>query len=404
MMRVLLINGVCGIRSTGRICTDIAEKLAADGHEVKIAYGREAVPEKYKKYAVNIETSFGVKVHGLKARLFDSAGFGSKNSTLKFIEWIKDYNPDVIHLHNLHGYYINIEILFNFLRTFNKKIIWTLHDCWAFSGHSALCDAVDCTKWKTGCHNCPQLKEYPKSFIDKSKNNWEKKRTLLAGIKNLSIVTPSNWLASFVKESFLGKYPIEVIPNGIDTNQFYPTNNNFKALHKIEDKYMILGVASTWNTLKGYFDFLELSKKLDKECCLVMVGLSKKQLKERPANIIGIERTNSVKELAEIYSSADIFLNLTYCDNYPTVHLEAVCCGTPVISYATGGCNESMLGFGDTVKKGDLDKVIEKINEYRFGQTPIPNFSKSLADNNTAISRYVKLYSAQNKPDLIHRS
>lgn len=184
-MKVLMINVVCGIRSTGRICTDIADALTAQGHEVKIAYGRETVPEKYQKYAVKIGSDFGVKLHGLRARLFDGAGFGSKSDTKKFIEWVKEFDPDVIHLHNIHGYYINIEVLFDCLRTCGKKIIWTLHDCWAFTGHSALCDAVQCTKWKKGCKKCPQIKEYPKSYIDRSKKNWIKKELCFQKFRGL---------------------------------------------------------------------------------------------------------------------------------------------------------------------------------------------------------------------------
>ena len=150
-MKVLMINSVCGIRSTGRICTDIAEELEKQGHDVKIAYGRETVPEKYQKYAVRIGTDLDVKLHGIKTRLFDRHGFGSKRATKKFIKWVEEYDPDVIHLHNLHGYYINIKILFDYLKKANKKVVWTLHDCWAFTGHCTHFDFVGCNKWKCKC-------------------------------------------------------------------------------------------------------------------------------------------------------------------------------------------------------------------------------------------------------------
>ena len=205
-MKVLMINVVCGIRSTGRICTDLATALEAQGHEVKIAYGRENVPEQFQKYAVRIGTDLDVKLHGLRARLLDGAGFGSKRATKKFIEWVKEYDPDVIHLHNIHGYYINVEVLFKYLKSCSKKIIWTLHDCWAFTGHSAYCDAVQCDRWKTGCYECPQISEYPRSVVDRSKLNWKKKREMFTGIPNMILVTPSQWLAGLVKESFLNKY------------------------------------------------------------------------------------------------------------------------------------------------------------------------------------------------------
>ena len=357
-----MINVVCGIRSTGRICTDLAAALEADGHEVKIAYGREIVPEQFAKYAVRIGTDFDVKMHALKARLADGAGFGSKHTTKAFVKWIKEYNPDVIHLHNLHGYYINIEILFDYLKTCQKKIIWTLHDCWSFTGHSAYCDAIGCEKWQSGCNKCPQIKEYPKSVIDNSKRNWEKKRKIFSNIPNMTIVTPSKWLAELVKKSFLGDYPIKVIHNGIDTSQFKPLKNDFKKIHGIEDKFMVLGVATAWNDMKGYADFLKLSDMLDDDCKLVMVGLTDEQINRLPPKILGIKRTASVEELAYIYSAADVFVNLSYCENYPTVNLEARACQTPVITYNTGGSPESAGNDAVIVERGDLSAVTEQIN------------------------------------------
>ena len=357
-----MINVVCGIRSTGRICTDLAAALEADGHEVKIAYGREIVPEQFAKYAVRIGTDFDVKMHALKARLADGAGFGSKHTTKAFVKWIKEYNPDVIHLHNLHGYYINIEILFDYLKTCQKKIIWTLHDCWSFPGHSAYSDAIGCEKWQSGCNKCPQIKEYPKSVIDNSKRNWEKKRNIFSNIPNMTIVTPSKWLAELVKKSFLGDYPIKVIHNGIDTSQFKPLKNDFKKIHGIEDKFMVLGVATAWNDMKGYADFLKLSDMLDDDCKLVMVGLTDEQINRLPPKILGIKRTASVEELAYIYSAADVFVNLSYCENYPTVNLEARACQTPVITYNTGGSPESAGNDAVIVERGDLSAVTEQIN------------------------------------------
>ena len=219
-MKILIINVVCGIKSTGRICTDIAEELENAGHTVRIAYGRDRVPDKYKKYAVRVGNDFDVSLHALKSRLFDSAGFESRFVTGRFIKWMESYDPDIIHLNNLHGYYINVEILFNYLKHSGKKIIWTLHDCWAFSGHSALCDADGCEKWKEGCGRCPQKAMYPKTYIDRSAHNWRKKKELFTGIENLSIVVPSHWMEENIKASFLKEYPVTVINNGIDTEIF----------------------------------------------------------------------------------------------------------------------------------------------------------------------------------------
>ena len=363
-MKILMINSVCGIRSTGRICTDLADALTEQGHTVKIAYGREEVPDKYKKYAHRIGSDLDVKLHGVRARLLDESGFGSKKATIKFIQWVKKYDPDVIHLHNIHGYYINIEVLFDYLRTCGKKIIWTLHDCWAFTGHSALCDGINCERWEKGCYKCPNLREYPKSFTDYSKINWFKKRKLFTKIPNLTIVTPSHWLAGLVKRSFLKAYPVTVIHNGIDTSQFYPMKSDFRKRYGIEDKFILLGVASSWNEMKGLSDYIKLAKMLDDSYRVVLVGLSKDQFKSVPRNIICIERTNNVKELACVYSAADLFLNLSYCENYPTVNLEAIACGTPVITYDTGGSGESAVSYGVVVQQGmisEIKSIVERL-------------------------------------------
>lgn len=356
-----MINVVCGIRSTGRICTDIATTLEAQGHEVKIAYGREGVPEQFQKYAVRIGSDFDVWLHGLKARLFDGCGFGSKKATKKFIEWIKEYNPDVIHLHNIHGYYINIEVLFEYLRFCGKKIVWTLHDCWAFTGHAAYCEIVNCEKWKTSCYNCPKIRDYPASIIDFSKKNWERKKEIFSGIPNLILITPSNWLANLVRCSYLAHYDVRVIHNGIDISVFRSTKNDIKRRLGIENKKMILGVAALWEQRKGLLDFYELSKELDDDFRIVLVGLSNKQIKGLPQKIIGIERTNSAKELAELYSAADVYVNLTYEDNYPTTNLESIACGTPVVTYDTGGCGECIKDRGCIVKKGNIRGIVDQI-------------------------------------------
>ena len=384
-----MVNVVCGIRSTGRICTDLADALAEQGHEVKIAYGRETVPEKYQKYAVRISTDLDVKFHGIKARLFDACGFGSKRATEKFIEWVKEYDPDVIHLHNIHGYYINIEVLFDYLRTCGKKIIWTLHDCWSFTGHSAYCDAINCKRWIEGCYKCPQTEEYPKSLIDRAKRNWNRKKRIFTDIPNLTIVTPSNWLASLVKQSFLKESPVQVIHNGIDTSQFHPMENNFKSDYGIEDAMMLLGVSTSWDDMKGYSDYLKLADMLGEGYKVVLVGLTKEQKEKLPANVIGIERTNSVRELVQIYSAADLFVNLSYCENYPTVNLEAIACGTPVLTYRTGGSPESACG-GIVIKRGDLDAVVKELKKLKNQILQVPSETADI-DTQIAVNLYLRV-------------
>lgn len=384
-----MINSVCGIRSTGRICTDLADALTAQGHEVKIAYGRETVPEKSRKYAVRIGSNTDNKLHGLRSRLFDDTGFGSKRATKRFIEWVKSYDPDVVHLHNIHGYYINIELLFRYLAEAEKPVIWTLHDCWSFTGHCAYFDYAECDRWKTGCHNCPQKKEYPSSMLaDRSKKNWEAKKKLFTAVKDMVFVTPSEWLAEILGQSYFGKYPVKVINNDIDLSVFRPTEGDFREKNGLTGKKMLLGVASVWDRRKGLKDYIKLSEKLDDNYRIVLVGLSEEQIKQLPENVIGISRTNNTKELAEIYTAADYFLNLTYEDNYPTVNLEAQACGTPVISYRTGGSTESAVRFGTVVEKGAVGDVLKLLQSS-------PEFEKSLdfeESRGHAVEKYMELY------------
>lgn len=365
-MKVLMVNSVCGIRSTGRICTDLADELMAQGHEVKIAYGRESVPKKYQKCAVRIGSDLEVGLNALKARFFDNEGLNAVRATRKFIAWVKCYDPDVIHLHNIHGYYLNYKILFEYLRTCGKKVVWTLHDCWAITGHTAYCDAVCCDKWKNGCDRCPQIKEYPKAFIDRSKRNWELKKKILTAIPGMTLITPSHWLMELVKQSFLCDYPVKVIHNGIDTSSFARQPERiFKLQHGVEGKKLVLGVASTWDENKGYSDFLEIATLLGEDYQVLLVGLTEKQKANLPMNVMGIEKTNGVKELAQIYSEADCLLNLSKTENYPTVNIEAMCCGTPVITYDVGGSRESVESAGGiVVEKSDLVGIVRAIKSH----------------------------------------
>lgn len=358
-MKVLLINSVCGIRSTGRICTEIAAELEAQGHEVKIAYGREQVPEKVKKYAVRIGTDWDVRAHGVLSRVFDAHGLGSKRATSVFLKWAEDYHPDLLWLHNIHGYYINYEMLFAWIKKHPEmKVRWTLHDCWAFTGHCAYFTIAKCDQWKDHCTACVQKKRYPASLLlDRCRRNYDRKKVAFTGVEHLTLITPSQWLADLVKQSFLKEYPVEIRYNKIDTSVFKPTPSDFRKQYGLEGKKIVLGVASVWDERKGLDDFIELAKLLDDSYTIVLVGLSEKQLRNLPNGIIGIRRTNSTKELAAIYTAADVFVNPTYEDNYPTTNLEAQACGTPVITYRTGGSPESVPAE-NVVECGDLGKLM----------------------------------------------
>ena len=363
-MKVLMINSVCGIRSTGRICTDLAEKFIADGHTVKIAYGREIVPDKYKPVSIRIGNKKSVDISGIKSRLLDNEGFNSIDATKKFLKWADEYNPDLLWLHNLHGYYINIELLFNWIKSRpDMQVKWTLHDCWAFTGHCAYFTMAKCEKWKTECDNCVQSKKYPKSlFADCSKKNFNKKKEIFNNVKNMTLITPSEWLAGLVKQSFLKDYNVEVVNNTIDTEVFKPRESDFRQRYNLNGKKIVLGVASSWGKAKGLDDLVELSGLLDNDYRMVLVGLTKKQAENVPDSIIKIIRTNNAVELAEIYSAADVFVNPTHQDNYPTVNLEARACGTPVITYNVGGSPES-AGYEHIVDENDILGIVTKIKE-----------------------------------------
>lgn len=396
-MKVLQINSVCGIGSTGRIATDLYKVLEEQNHECKIAYGRGTAPQNID--SIKIGSTIDNYFHVFKTRVFDKHGFGSVNATKKFIEEIKDYDPDIIHLHNIHGYYLNIEVLFKYLKEADKPVIWTLHDCWPFTGHCSYFEYVECEKWKSSCENCVQKKEYPTSkLLDGSKLNYAKKKELFTSVKNMTIVTPSKWLSKIVKESFLGKYPIEVINNGIDLDVFKPTDSNFRDKNNLNNKFIVLGVANIWVEKKGLKYLTELEKNLNDDYKFVIVGVDEKKKNELSKNIIAITRTNNVKELAEIYTAADVFVNPTLEDNFPTTNLEALACGTPVLTFETGGSVECVdEKCGAIVPKKELEKLkqqIIKIKENNFDSADCIKKSKKY-DKRKRYDDYIRIYRKQ---------
>ena len=360
-MKYLFINSVAGFGSTGRIAAEKCRELMAEGHECVLAFGREkANCDDLTTWQIGSPVDY--KIHGLMTRVFDNHGFSSAAATRAFLMRVEEYDPDVIWLHNLHGYYIHIGLLFDYLRGCGKKILWTLHDCWSFTGHCAYFDFVGCDRWKTGCHDCPQKKNYPASkVLDNSRKNYENKKRSFTGIPNLTLITPSKWLADLTRESFLREYPVEVVYNTINTGIFKPTDGDFRKKYGLENKKIALGVASIWEERKGLRDFVKLSDMLGADWKIVLVGTTEEDRTRLPACILALPRTNSAKELAEIYTAADVFVNPTYEDNYPTVNLEARACGTRVASYDAGGSPET-LGAGDcAVPKGNVQALYEAI-------------------------------------------
>lgn len=366
-MRVLMINSVCGIRSTGRICTGLARELEEGGHEVKIAFGRErTVPEQFRRYAVPIGRRFDVEMHALRTRLLDGHGFGSRRATEKFLRWAEAYDPALLWMHNIHGYYIHIALLFEWIKSRPQmQVRWTLHDCWAFTGHCTYFTAAECEQWRTGCRRCPQKGRYPASvLLDNCRDNYSRKKDLFTGVRSMELIAPSRWLAGLVRQSFLREYPVEVRYNTIDTGTFRPSAGDFRRKYGLENRKLILGVASVWDERKGLQDFFKLAGALDDSYALVLVGVSGAQTRQLAGNMIGIRRTNSARELAEIYTAADVFFNPTYEDNYPTVNLEAQACGTPVVTYDSGGSAETLhTAQSVSVRPGDLEESIRALRE-----------------------------------------
>lgn len=363
-MKVLLINSVCGIRSTGRICTDIASEYIAKGHECKIAYGRLDVPKEYEEISYRIGTEWDVRINALKARVFDNEGFNAKKQTEKFLNWAEEYNPDELWLHNLHGYYINVEMLFAWIKSRPQMIVkWTLHDCWTFTGHCSHFSYVKCDKWKKECVNCPQKKEYPSSIIrDNSCKNYKKKKNVFCGVKDMTIITPSKWLSKLVQQSFLSEYKVKVINNIIDKNIFKPTLSDLREKYQLEDKIIILGVATAWTKNKGLYDFVELSECLGDKYKIVLVGLNKKQIGKLPKNILCFPKTDSANLLAGMYTAADVFVNLSKEETFGLTTLEALACGTPSIVYKGTACEEVAIENGGVIVDMSLKSVINAIN------------------------------------------
>jgi putative colanic acid biosynthesis glycosyltransferase len=363
-MRVLQINSVANSGSTGRIAEEIGNVLLAHGHDSYIAYGRGTATSSSK--LIKIGSDKDVYLHGAYTLLTDKHGFGSIRATQKFIQEVEKINVDLIALHNLHGYYIHLPTLLDFINKTNVPVVWTLFDCWTFTGHCSYFDDIGCVKWKNHCFNCPKHKSYPSSWVDNSFSNFEEKRKYFTSVNNMEIIAHSNWLGDLVGNSFLKKYRVHVTPSAINLDLFAPTLSDLNVRYRVDEKKVILGCANTWSNRKGYDDFVTLSKRIDEEYQIVMIGLNTKEINSLPNNIIGLQRTESIEELAQWYTLAYVFVNPTSQDNFPTTNLESLACGTPVITYDTGGSPEAIddeTGF--VVNKGDVNGIVESIKKLK---------------------------------------
>lgn len=398
-MRIVQING--GAKgSTGKIMMGIAEVARAQGHEVMCASpitttNRDA-GEDCGYYRIGTFNSRRLNV--ALARITGFNGCFAWFETYKLLKKIDEFKPDIIHLHNLHDSYINLPMLFSYIKKHNVPTVWTLHDCWAFTGQCPHFTIAKCDKWKAGCHNCPQYKEYPASLYDNTKKMWQHKKKWFTGVKNMTIVTPSRWLARLAQESYLKEYSIQVINNGIDLDVFKPTHSNFREQYGIPgDKYIVLGVSFAWGYRKGLDCFVEMAEKIGERYQIVLVGTDDEIDKNLPHNIISIHRTQNQKELAEIYSAAEVFVMPTREENYPTVNMEAIACGTPVVTFDTGGSPEMLDDkTGIVVDANDIEatkKAIKDICEKKRcnDEEYIVAYSKNF-DMKKRFAEYIELY------------
>ena len=345
-MKYLFINVTAGFGSTGRIVAETCRELMAHGHQCLIGYGRKEVrcPD---IPTLRIGGDLDKKINAGMSRFLDNCGFGLQGPTREFIKKVREYDPDVIWLHNVHGYYIHVGVLFDYLKTCGKPVYWTLHDCWTMTGHCAYFDYVGCDRWKTGCHHCPEKKQYPASvLLDNSRNNYEKKKALFTDVPNMKLIVPSQWLKNRVKAGFMGEYPVEVRYNQVDREIFKPRESDFRRKYHLENAKILLGVASVWDRRKGLEDFLALAPMLDERYKIVLVGLTPQQIEELPGSILGLPRTRTTEELAEIYTAADFYLNPGVEETFGMTVLEALCCGTTPVVYEGTACAEVTGQFG----------------------------------------------------------
>ena len=397
-MRVVEIN-MTNFGSTGKIMLQIAEKVNSNhGSAVCCIPSSRANKKNRQENQVFIGTILTRQIHRYLARYTGFQDCFSIIATIRFLRRITVYKPDLLHLHNLHGNYVNLPILFQYIKKNNIPVIWTLHDCWSFTGQCPYFTMKKCLKWQTGCYECPQINIYPSSYIDRTRIMWKLKKKWFEGVENLIIVTPSHWLANLVKESYLKNYDVKVIHNGIDLEIFHPTLNNFREKYKIDmSKKIVLGVAFDWGVRKGLDIFIRLAQELAGEKYqIVMVGTDDTIDKELPNNVLTIHKTNNQIQLAEIYTAADVFVNPTREENYPTVNMEAIACGTPVITFNTGGSPEILRkNTGLVIPCDDFNALklsIKKVCETQmFSERDCVEYAK-IFDKDTKYEEYIKLY------------
>lgn len=403
MKKILYINSAINRLSTGRIVEQIGVLAQNQGWECYAVYNprynAESNLHKIPACTFNEEI-----ISAIQSRLLDNHGLAIGSATNRLVKKIKEIKPNIIHLHNIHGYHINYKVLFEYLNSTNIKVVWTLHDCWSFTGHCVYFDMIGCKKWKTGCFSCPQKREYPRSiFLDRSKRNWKMKKNILLINRNITLVPVSHWLESLCKESFWGqegKINTYTIHNGIDLEVF--RHNKYEATklrHKysLDGKIVLLAVANGFGKRKGLKDIIKMNDMLSHKYSIILVGLTEQEYNSLPTGIIGVKRTENIQEMVGFYSMADVFINPTYEDNFPTTNLEALACGTPVATYKTGGSPEAIDKLtGIVVEKGNVTELISAIksltNRSEFSPIECRKRAEQFFDKDKCYAKYIELY------------
>lgn len=372
MSILLQINPVLRVStSTGRIMQEVGDLAMQHGWKSYIAYskGRDGIRE-CASQVIPVGNVCDTWWHGLQTRLFDRHGLASATPTRQLIRQIEKIQPDVIHIHNIHGYFLNYQILFKYLSVCGIPVVWTVHDCWLYTGHCYYYSYVKCNKWQSGCGHCPQKTAFPASYLfDRSQKNYRDKEAAFTSMPEdkLTIVPVSNWIKEEMQQSFLRSYRFRVIHNGIDTNVFnIGASQELVDKYRLDGKHILLGVASIWSKEKGLDDFIRMANMLHGNEVIVLIGIKPGDRKKLPGNIVGISRTENIHQLAEWYSTAEVFINPTWQDNYPTVNMEAIACGTPVVTYRTGGSIEAITSdTGIVVGQGNVRGLLEAARRIR---------------------------------------
>lgn len=398
-MRIAEIN-MLHLGSTGKIMFGIAQYARGLGHEVRTFSPRQYQHRK-KLSTPPIENHhyFGFAeenlLHLLLGKITGVYGVFSVFGTLQLLWRLDRFRPEIIHLHNLHNGTVNLPLLFSYIKRHRIRTVWTLHDCWPFTGRCPYFTVAQCDKWRKGCSHCPQLRKYPKTYIDQTGTLWKLKKQWFSGVEDLILVSPSAWLSDLVSQSFLKDYPVRIIHNGIDPDVFAYQK---KPQSDLEDKthYTVLGVAFDWDHRKGLDVFLELSRTLPKEYRIILVGTNAQIDRILPGNIHSVHRTNDSKALAELYSCADVFVNPTREDSFPTVNLEALACGTPVITFDSCGSPEILdPTCGSVVPCDDVDALRREVIRVCSGKVYSRDACRKRAqafEQNKMYLEYVKLY------------